>query len=455
MDSTPKYWRLPAAPSAVLIVVIWLFLHGHKQIAAPLPQPIPVEPAATAPTPEPELPAMRLSSDSATGKVAFDDQPPVDLQDAQWTLEKIPSGDHTLKFDSAAGSLSFILTSAAGSLPVVKTPIAAKGVLAAVVSSMGDHVHVYSSDTGAKLSLDGQPTIDIPAEGADLSSVTAGAHELTISRGGEQYKLAIEVAAAPALNAFVESGQNVGTLVVVTGQDKSRVFLNGKALPQETRGGQLRVANLEPKEYVVKVSKSGYQDAPEQKIRIRKGEQGRLVFGLFPVPRTATLIIQGGPPGATVLIDQANAGTVQPDGTLTVSAVVPGDHVVELRKDRFKPKQFKKHFVVGTPVTLAAADTALETAPGELKITFTPADAQLTLTKPGDPPVKLSNGTALSLPAGTYTLAAHTADNFVRTVLVGTHCRTVAEFRPATGPQRNVEVGRPFWLETGKWCIRS
>jgi hypothetical protein len=193
------------------------------------------------------------------------------------------------------------------------------------------------------------------------------------------------------------------------------VFLNGKALPQETRGGQLRVANLEPKEYVVKVSKSGYHDAPEQKIRIRKGELGRLVFGLLPVPHMATLIIQGGPPGATVFVDQTNAGTVQPDGTLTVSAVAPGDHVVELRKDRFKPKQFKKHFAVETPVTLAAADTALETAPGELKVTFTPADAQVTLTKAGDPPVKLSNGTAFSLPAGTYTLAAHTADNFVRT----------------------------------------
>ncbi len=410
-----KVLAIAGGAVAVLMVVIWLFLHGHKQTAAPLPQPIPVEPAAAAPIPEPELPAMRLSSDSATGKVAFDDQPPVDLQDAQWMLEKIPSGDHTLRFDSAAGSLSFTLTSAAGSLPVVKTPIAAKGVLAAVVSSMGDHAHVYSSDTGAKLSLDGQPTIDIPAEGADLSSVTPGAHELTISRGGEQYKLAIEVAAAPALNAFVESGQNVGTLVVVTGQDKSRIFLNGKALPQETRGGQLRVANLEPKEYVVKVSKSGYQDAPEQKIRIRKGEQGRLVFGLLPVPHMATLIVQGGPPGATVFVDQTNAGTVQPDGTLTVSAVAPGDHVVELRKDRFKPKQFKKHFVVGTPVTLAAADTTLETAPGELKITFTPADAQVTLTKAGDLPVKVSSGAALSLPTGTYTLAAHTADNFVRT----------------------------------------
>jgi eukaryotic-like serine/threonine-protein kinase len=410
-----KVLAVAAGAVAVLIVVVWLFLHGHKQTAEPLPQPIPVEPAAPAPTPQPELPAMRLSSDTATGKIAFDDQPPVDLQDAQWMLDKLPSGDHTLKFDSAAGSLSFGLTSAAGSLPVVKTPIAAKGVLAAVVSSMGDHVHVYSSNTGTKLSLDGQPSIDIPAEGADLSSVAAGAHELTLSRGVEQYKLAIEVSAAPALSAFVESGQNVGTLVVVTGQDKSRVFLNGRMLPQETRGGQLRIANLEPKEYVVRVSKPGYQDAPEQKTRIRKGEQGRLVFGLLPVPHMAMLNIQGGPPGATVFVDQTNAGTVQSDGTLTVSAVAPGDHVVEIRKDRFKPKQIKKHFVVGTPVTLAAADAALEAAPGELKITFTPADAQVTLTKAGDPPVKLSSGTAFSLPAGTYTLAAHTADDFVRT----------------------------------------
>src|SRR6202012_2808705 len=100
-----------------------------------------------------------------------------------------------------------------------------------------------------KLSLDGQPPLDLPAEGAELSSVAAGAHELTVSRGGEQYKLAIEVASTPALSAFVESGQNVGTLVVVTGQDKSRIFLNGKALDQQTRGGQLRIANLEPKEY--------------------------------------------------------------------------------------------------------------------------------------------------------------------------------------------------------------
>jgi serine/threonine-protein kinase len=414
---TPNIKILAGAVLAVvLLIAVSLFLRRHKTVAEPAPpQAVAVQPAPLVTAPQPALPGMRLSSDTATGKVSFDDQAPVDLQDAQWTLDKVPAGDHTLKFDSAAGGFTVALSSAAGALPLIKTPITATGILAVVVSSMGDQVHVHSSDATAKLSLDGQPPIDVPVDGANLSSVGAGAHELTLNRGSEQYKLAIEVAATPALTAFVESGQNVGTLVVVTGQDKSRVFLNGKALAQETQGGQLRIANLEPKEYVVRVAKPGYQDVPDQKIRIRKGEQGRLVFGLLPVPRMASLNIQGGPPGATVLIDQTSAGTVQPDGMLTLSAITPGDHVIELRKDRFKAKQIKKHFVVGTPVTLAASDTSLEAAPGELKVTFSPADAQVTLTKSGESPVKVSSGAPFNLPSGAYTLAAHTADNFVRT----------------------------------------
>ena len=123
---------------------------------------------------------------------------------------------------------------------------------------------------------------------------------------------------------------------------RRRVFLNGKLQSQPTQGGQLRIPNLELKDYVVRVSKSGFQDLPEQKIRIRKGEQAKLVFNLQPIPHLASLTIQGGVPGATVLIDQAPVGTVQPDGTLTVATINPGDHIVELRKDRFKPKQIKK-----------------------------------------------------------------------------------------------------------------
>jgi len=284
---------------------------------------------------------------------------------------------------------------------------------------MADHLHVYSSDGATRISLDGQAQLDVPQDGLDLPSVSAGTHELGVTRGSgankDEYKLDVDAGPAPTLNAFLESGQNVGTLVVVTGQDKAKVFLNGKLQPQLTQGGQLRIPNLELKDYIVRVSKSGFQDLPEQKIRIRKGEQAKAVFDLQPTPHLASLTIQGGVPGATVLIDQTPVGTLRPDGTLTVTTVNPGDHTIELRKDKFKPRQIKKHFVVGTTVTLAAADAALEAAPGELKITFTPADAQVTVNKAGETPTKVSSGGTLSLPAGSYTLTAKTADNFTRT----------------------------------------
>jgi hypothetical protein len=177
----------------------------------------------------------------------------------------------------------------------------------------------------------------------------------------------------------------------------------------------LRLPNLELKDYVVQVSKSGFQDPPQQKIRIRKGEQARLTFNLQPQPRLASLTIQGGVPGTTVLIDQTPIGTIQPDGTLSVSAVNPGDHTVELRNDnaRFKPRQFKKHFDAGATMSLAAADAALEAAPGELKITFVPPDAKVAIAK-GELVKIVSSGVPLNLAPGTYTLTARTAERFTR-----------------------------------------
>jgi len=215
-----------------------------------------------------------------------------------------------------------------------------------------------------------------------------------------------------------ESGHNLGTLLVVAGQDDARVFLNGKLQRQLTQAGQLGLPNLELKDYVVQVSKSGFQDPPEQKIRIRKGEQARLIFhlqpqNLQPQPRLASLAIQGGAPGTTVLVDQTLVGAIQPDGTLSVSTVNPGDHTVELRKERFKPRQFKKHFFAGGTISLAGADAALEALPGELKITFAPADATVAIVK-GELLKTVSSGVPLSLAAGTYTLTARTAERFTR-----------------------------------------
>ncbi len=247
---------------------------------------------------------------------------------------------------------------------------------------------------------------------------------------------------------------------MVADQDDAKVFLNGELQSQLTQAGQLRLPNLELKDYVVQVSKSGFQDSPQQKIRIRKGEAARLIFQLQPQklqpqalqvpplqpqPRLASLTIQGGAPETTVLVDQTPVGTIRPDGTLSVSTVNPGDHTVELRKERFKPRQIKKHFVAGGTISLVAADAALEALPGELKINFSPADATVVVVK-GDLLKMVSSGVPLNLSAGTYTLTARTSEKFTRT----------STFEVIAGQSKTLDLslapnGMSKWDDPGGW----
>jgi hypothetical protein len=375
-------------------------------------------PASINLTLDPALPVVKLSSDTGAGKVSFDDQPAVELEGAQWTLDKLAPGEHRLKFDGKQGSASFTFSSEAGVLPAVKGLIAANGLLAVVVSNLGSRVHVYCSDPRARLSLDGRAAAAMGEGGWELPQVSLATHELTLTRGDDQYKLDIDVGPAPTLATFLQSGQNIGTLVIVTGEDKARVYLNGQLQKGTTQGGQLRIPSLEPKDYEVTVSKQGFQDLPPQKIRVRKGEQTKLSFNLQPVPHLASLSIQGGTPGAQVLIDQAPVGVIQPDGTFNIATISPGDHVVELRKDRFISRRIQKHFASGPNVALAGADAVLQAGTGEVRITFSPPEAVVNLAKAGEAPVKVTSGTPLTLAPGTYTLTARIADSVTRSSTV-------------------------------------
>ncbi len=395
---------------------------------------------------DPALPVVKLSSDTGAGTVSFDDQPPVELEGAQWTLDKLVSGEHKLKFDGKQGNASFTFSSAAGAMPAVKGRIAANRLLAVVVSNLGGQVHVYSSDPAAKLSLDRQSPAAMPENGWELPQVSAGTHKLALIHGDDQYKLDIDVGPAPTLATFLMSGQNIGTLIIVTGEDKTRVFLDGQMQKGTTQGGQLRIPNLEPKDYVVTVSKAGFQDLPPQKVRVRKGEQTKLTFSVQPIPHLSSLSIQGGTPGAQVWIDQAAAGVVQPDGTFGLATIAPGDHVIELRKDRFKPKRLQKHFVAGVTVAFAGAEAGLEAGTGELRITFSPPEAVVSLTKSGEAPVRVTSGSPLSLPPGTYTLTARIADSVTRSSVLEVIAGQSKSLDLALSPS-----GMSKWDDSASW----
>jgi tetratricopeptide (TPR) repeat protein len=322
--------------------------------------------------------------------------------------------------------------------PAATSPAAAPGISAPTASTPTGSAPVASSPAVSPAPSVTAPIIPAPAHATPepsqpelpVSSNTAAGNGTPKVTPNDQ----------PA-----DSAHKVGTLLIAAGQDGASVFLNGKLQPQLTQAGQLRLPSLEPRGYVVQVSKTGFQDPPPQKIRIRKGEEAKLVFNLRPQPSLASLTIQGGNPGTTVLVDQTPVGTIQPDGTLSVSTVNPGNHTVELRKDRFKPRQLKKLFVAGQTISLAAADTALEAALAELKITFTPPDAKVAISK-GEIPTMVSSGVPLNVAPGTYTLTARMADRYTR----------FATFEAIAGQSKTLNLslapnGMSKWDDPGAW----
>ena len=367
------------------------------------PQLLP-PPAATVPAAEPSVAEAKVTSPAS--------QPEQPARSNSTTLIVVSAAAIML----VAVAATFFCTRKHYVQPVGKNPSAAPTVSVPIVSNPAASA---PAPTAPEPSL---PALGVSSD-TPAGTVTVGDQPINDQPVNDQPGNVKRLSDQPP----AEPSHNLGTLLIVVGQDEARVSLNGKLQPQLTQAGQLRLPHLELKDYVVRVSKSGFQDPPQQKIRIRKGEQARLVFNLQPQhvqpqnlqpqPRLASLTIQGGVAGTTVLVDQTLVGTIQPDGTLSISTVNPGDHTVELSKERFKARQFKKHFVVGGTIALAAADAALEAAPesalGELKITFAPADATVAIVK-GDLLKVVSSGVPLNLAAGTYTLTARTAERFTR-----------------------------------------
>ena len=364
---------------------------------------------------QPVLPVVKLTADTGAGKVSLDDKPAIDLDGAQWTSDNLSSGTHQLKFSGSQAEASFTFTTEAGSLPAISGPLTAKGMHAVLVSNWGNRLHVYYSDTHAKVSLDSQSDAEVGADGVDFPNVSPGPHQLSLRQGSDRHTVPVDVGTAPTLTVFMVSDQDIGTLLVVTGEDNVQVFLNNQVQKKTTKGGQLRIPNLAPKDYAVRVAKNGFEASPEQQAAIRKGDVSRLSFTLKPPVHLASLTIDGGVAGAEVLLSGEQIGTVQPDGKFRFANVSPGDHIIELRKEHFSPKVLHKNFAAGSTITLSGPDVTLDPVTTQLKVTFTPNDAAVTIVKDGENPIKITSGAQVPVPPGTYQLKAQVG-NFARSV---------------------------------------
>lgn len=416
------------------------------------------KPASVDLTLKPLANVLRVLTDLDSGRVQLDGSSAGDLQSGQFTLEKVAPGRHTLDVSGRHGSASFTFEAALGAAPQISGPVTAKELKAVVVSSVGSRARLYCSYGPVPAVLDGKPVGDAGPGGLDLTDLSRGSHELILGAGINQRKMVLDTSPAPTLTTYLNSDRDVGTLVVVTNEENARVLIDGKEFRARTKGGQVRVPNLDVKAYSVQVAKDGYQAQAAQRAEIRKGEETRVEFRLVPLPSAASLSIQGALPGTQVILDRNPLGTVPQSGIFSASNLAPGEHTIELQKDQFKSKRLARRFAAGETVQLSPADAALEAALGILHLSLAPADTQVTISRAGEAQARPVTETTLNLPEGTYTLTARAANHGSRTETV----------RLSSGETKNVDLhltretksgmadfeNAASWTQDGNWSVR-
>jgi hypothetical protein len=363
-----------------------------------------LRPAAVSLSLPPQAQSVRLLTDLDQGKVFVDDRPPADLQDGQLVLDKVAPGTHSVRVAGRNGEASFSFEIADARLPAVAGPVKARNMIAVLVASFGRQARLTTNAGPWKLAVNGQAQSDAGPAGTELTSFQPGVNEIVVNQGRDQRNMSESFGAAPMLTAFLKTDVNAGTLIVSTGQDDVRVFLNDKEYRRRTQRGQLRVQILG--KVSVRVAKSGFQDEPAQTVEVNKGAEVRLQFDLKPQPQFGSLQIHGAMAGTEVLMDRKSAGIVKPDGSFSLSAIPPGDHTFDLQREQYLPKRLQRHIQAGQTLTLSGADVVLASAYGTIRLTRNPASATITYRRADETASHEAGGNQIELPPGSYAFSA-------------------------------------------------
>jgi hypothetical protein len=307
---------------------------------------------------EPQPQTVRVLTDLAFGKIKLDDQPDQDLIEGQFTFERVPTGAHTLTVSSQTGQATLRFELANAKQPLVTGSITANSLLAVAVASFAKQARVTTSTGPLKMVVNGKPQQDADTAGVDLSEYEPGVSEIILGDGNSQKNVKENFTPSPALTLFLKSEENIGTLIVATGGENDvHVFVNNKEWPRRTARGEVRVRTIG--KVTVRVAKDGLESSAPQVAEVKKGGEVRLDFTLKPAANFSSLQIRSGTPGADVLVDSKPAGAIGADGTFANNSIVPGTHVIELRREGYQPKRLEREFKAGQPVNLTSGEATL------------------------------------------------------------------------------------------------
>ena len=414
-------------------------------------------PVSVAFTLHPALPELRFSSAIVSGKMIFDDAPPVDLQEGSVTKSDVPMGEHHVRImDGAREVFSFAFNASPKQIIKLTSPPKGSGS-GVIISSLSGAALVYATP-GLKAAASGQPLQAIPPDGLAMASSNPP-RNISVSDGkGEPRELTADPSALPVLTVLLNGAAERIPITVTANVPDGTISINGRDLGRKLVNGS-RQFSLRPGTFDILVSRDGYQPATPQHLMLKTGDkETHLDFQLTPVTSVASLNLTGAPPEAMVFLDDVRVGTINASGSFSKD-VSPGAHTVEVRKAGMEEFKQAHDFKSSESLKLAVQ---MHSASAGVTLHVMPASAKITI-KRGSDIYTPANGQTAALAPGSYTVTA-AADKFETksdTVQVEAGKSVLIDWalQPAAPPKVDPNAV-PFtnpgsWSKQGGWLVHT
>jgi serine/threonine protein kinase len=437
---------------------------GEYKIEASLPgyetatSELSVKPGTTAAVDLRLLPmaqVMRIAApDLVAAEVRLDDNPVGNLVGGTISFSNLSLGNHVLKVSAPLPSredTTITFLTAPGNMPTVAPILETHQLQAVAVSTKPGAAHIVSSLGSVAVTVDGKPAGQLGSDGMEIGSLEKGVHELILGQGKSLRKMSFEIGLTPAIDAILYSDRDVGSVLVLTGEDNVDVLLDGRKYVRQTQHGELRIPNLKTTKHTVGVVKDGFAIPNAQQIDIVKGQEARVTFSLLPTPKLANLAIDGLNPGIQVSVDDQAIGTIGPDGALVQPGISPGNHTIHFTLQD-QTKGISRDFAAGETVRLSAADVDLKRVQGTLDVVVT-GNTSVTISRGNQLIRQFTGSRKLELDEGSYTIGVRApgGQSISQTpvsVAVG-ESRTI-DLRTVTKPLPSIR-GMELWDHSESW----
>lgn len=296
---------------------------------------------------------LQVNTNFESGIVYLDGQRAGDLQGGQFTSSRIEPGSHTIRVTGGSSEFEAHFKSATGETPQLTAPITAKDVIATVITNLGGTGGLACNCDSQVITVDGSPMgVTSRNAVAPLQGLAEGARRVSI----QGRSVVADIRPNPTVSVFLALDRDVGTLVVETGQENARVFVDNKPYARLTEHGLARI-QVDVGEHSLRVEREGFQSPAAQKVEVLKGEQKKVSLPLIPIPQPV-LELASALPGAEVKIDGRPVGEVNSSGYFRAE-VAPGSHSVELSRSDYTPARFSARFAPGKVIRPARSAIAM------------------------------------------------------------------------------------------------